>query len=201
MTNRCCGSAGSIPLTRREMLRRAGAGFGALALAGLFADEAKAEPAGTPHFQPRARGVISLFMGGGPSQVDTFDPKPLLTQLHGKEVPSSIARGIPRIARAPLENLFASPYTFQKHGESGIEISSLFPEVARHVDDLCVIRSMRHDSPIHAPAEYIALTGTAVGDRPSLGAWISYGLGSENSNLPSFIVFNSRSEEHTSELQ
>src|SRR5262249_44736210 len=135
--------------------------------------------------------VISLFMGGGPSQVDTFDPKPLLGKLHGKEVPSSIAKGIPRIARAPLENLFGSPYSFSRHRESGIEVSSLFPEVARPRDDPCVIGSMKHDSPIHAPAEYIALTGTGVGDRPSLGAWVVYGLGSENRDLPAFIVFNS----------
>ncbi len=173
------------------MLRRAGAGFGALALAGLMSEEAPAQSGREPHFRPRARSVIFLFMGGGPSQVDTFDPKPLLRELHGKEVPPSIAKDIPRIARAPLENLFGSPYTFRKYGQSGIEVSSLFPEVAQCADDLCVIRSMKHDSPIHAPAEYIALTGSGVGDRPSLGAWVGYGLGSENRNLPSFIVFNS----------
>jgi hypothetical protein len=178
-----------VPLTRREMLRRAGAGFGSLALAGLLSEEVRASD--PPHFRPRAKSVIFLFMGGGPSQVDTFDPKPLLRELHGKAVPESIARDIPRIARAPLENLLGSPYAFARHGRSGIEVSSLFPEVARHADDLCVIRSMKHDNPIHAPAEYIALTGTGIGDRPSLGAWISYGLGSENRNLPSFIVFNS----------
>jgi hypothetical protein len=176
-------------LSRREVLRRAGAGFGSLALAGILAREAKAGD--LPHFKPRAKSVIFLFMGGGPSQVDTFDPKPVLKQLHGKEVPPSIAKDIPRIARAPLENLLGSPYGFSKHGESGIQISSLFPELARHADELCVIRSMKHDNPIHAPAEYIALTGTGVGDRPSLGAWISYGLGTENRDLPSFIVFNS----------
>ena len=186
--NSCCGPA-EVPLTRREMLRRAGAGFGAVALAGLLAEDGRAQE--TPHGRPRAKSVIFLFMGGGPSQVDTFDPKPLLSGLHGKSVPPSIAKDIPRIARAPLENLFGSPYQFRKQGESGIDVSNLFPEVARHVDDLCVIRSMKHDSPIHAPAEYITMTGTGVGDRPSLGAWVSYGLGSENRNLPSFIVFNS----------
>ncbi|HLF93156.1 MAG TPA: DUF1501 domain-containing protein [Planctomycetota bacterium] len=186
MSEFCCGKSGPEPLTRREMLRRAGAGFGALALAQILAEASDA-----PHFRPRATSVISLFMGGGPSQVDTFDPKPLLSKLHGKEVPASIAKDIPRIARAPLENLFGSPYAFRKHGQSGIEVSDLFPEVARHVDDLCILRSMKHDSPIHAPAEYIALTGTGVGDRPSLGAWVTYGLGSENRDLPAFIVFNS----------
>jgi hypothetical protein len=179
------------------MLRRAGAGFGTLALAALLAEEtsARQSPARSagpaPQRIPKAKSVIYLFMGGGPSQVDTFDPKPLLRELHGKDVPPSIARGIPRIARAPLENLLGSPYAFKKRGESGIEVSELFPEVAQRVDDLCIVRSMRHDNPIHAPAEYIALTGTGVGDRPSLGAWVTYGLGSENRNLPSFIVFNS----------
>ncbi len=179
--------------SRREMLRRAGAGFGAVALSGLLADEARARAigGGVPHFRPRARSVIFLFMGGGPSQVDTFDPKPLLSKLHGKEVPPSIAKDIPRIARAPLENLLGSPYAFRKYGAAGIDVSDLFPETGRHADDLCVIRSMRHDNPIHAPAEYIALTGSGIGDRPSLGAWVSYGLGSENRNLPAFIVFNS----------
>ncbi len=191
---RACRGEGAPLLSRREMLLRAGAGFGAAALAGILSDEARAsggEPRGVPHFAPRAKSVIFLFMGGGPSQVDTFDPKPLLRELHGKEVPPSIAKEIPRIARAPLENLLGSPYAFERHGRSGIEVSSLFPALARHADDLCVIRSMRHDNPIHAPAEYIALTGSGVGDRPSLGAWISYGLGSENRDLPSFIVFNS----------
>jgi uncharacterized protein DUF1501 len=192
MNDSCCGQAPPV-FTRREMLRRAGAGFGTLALAGLLSEEGRAQESATrgAHLRPRAKSVIFLFMGGGPSQVDTFDPKPLLRELHGKDVPPSIAQGIPRIARAPLENLLGSPYAFRKYGRSGIEVSDLFPEVARRVDDLCIIRSMRHDNPIHAPAEYIALTGTGIGDRPSLGAWVTYGLGSENNNLPSFIVFNS----------
>jgi hypothetical protein len=192
LKNFCCGEAPPVT-TRRELLRRAGAGFGALALAGLMSEEGLTQESATPvpHLRPRAKSVIFLFMGGGPSQVDTFDPKPLLRELHGKDVPPSIAQGIPKIARAPLENLLGSPYAFRKYGGSGIEVSSLFPEVAQRVDDLCVIRSLRHDNPIHAPAEYIALTGSGIGDRPSLGAWVTYGLGSENRNLPSFIVFNS----------
>jgi hypothetical protein len=175
-------------------LRRAGAGFGSLALAHLLHSEARADGGKGvvgPHHRPTAKSVIFLFMGGGPSQVDTFDPKPLLRELHGKEVPPSIAKDVPRIARAPLHNLLGSPYRFERHGTCGLEVSELFPEVARHADELCVIRSMRHDNPIHAPAEYIALTGTGVGDRPSLGAWVTYGLGSESRNLPAFVVFNS----------
>src|SRR4051812_17944816 len=169
-------------------------GFGSLALAGLLKDDGllAAEPGPAPAPVAgggKAKSVIFLFMGGGPSQVDTWDPKPDLTKLHGQDVPESIAGGVPRIARAPLKNLYASPYTFALHGESGIPVSDLFPEIARHVDELCILRSCRHDSPIHAPAEYMATTGTQVGDRPSLGSWLYYGLGSENRDLPGFIVF------------
>jgi hypothetical protein len=187
---------GPRPQTRREMLRRSGMGFGSLALASLMLEDgllAGAETARAPmtgtHFPATARSVIFLFMGGGPSQVDTWDPKPLLRRLDGRDVPESIGRNVPRIARAPLTNLFASPYRFTPHGQSGIPVSELFPETARHADDLCVIRSCRHSSPIHAPAEYLAMTGTQVGDRPSLGSWITYGLGSENRDLPAFVVF------------
>src|SRR5262249_32615311 len=144
-----------------------------------------------PHVPPTARSVIFLFMGGGPSHLDTFDPKPLLRKLQGQSVPPSIAKNIPRIARAPLDNLMASHFAFRKRGRSGIEISDLLPGIAAHADDLCVIRSMRHDSPVHQAAEFISLTGTSLGDRPSLGAWVSYGLGSENRNLPAFIVLRS----------
>jgi hypothetical protein len=104
-------------------------------------------------------------------------------------VPESIARDIPRIARSRLTHLFASPYRFTPRGRSGLPVSELFPETGRWVDRLCVVRSCRHDTPIHAPAEYIATTGTQVGDRPSLGSWLCYGLGSPNRNLPGFVVF------------
>jgi hypothetical protein len=177
-------------ISRRRMLAHSTLGFGAVALADLLArDGALAAEQGTvTPVSPRAKRVIFLFMGGGPSQVDTFDPKPELDRLNGQDVPESIAKNIPRIARSPLVNLLGSSFKFQPHGQSGIEVSSLYPELAQCVDDLCVIRSMRHNSPIHAPAEFIATTGTGIGDRPSLGAWIGYGLGSENENLPSFIL-------------
>src|SRR5207253_2182557 len=158
---------------------------------GLLADDGLLHAEETlvvPDARAKARSVIFLFMGGGPSQVDTFDPKPTLTRLQGQAVPESIARGIPRIAGSRLHHLFASPYRFRKHGRSGLEVSDLFPEVGRCADRLCVLRSCRHDSPIHAPAEYISTTGTQVGDRPSLGAWLNYGLGSFNRNLPGFVV-------------
>jgi hypothetical protein len=182
------------------MLRRSALGFGSIALTallredGLLAGEQGVATDGMPTSRPTAKNVVFLFMGGGPSQVDTFDPKPLLRELDGREVPESIAGGVPRIARSPLHNLLPSPWKYRRHGESGIPVSDLFPHVAQCVDDLCVIRSCRHDSPIHAPAEFIATTGTQLGDRPSLGAWVTYGLGSENRDLPGFVVFTAHSE-------
>ena len=173
--------------TRREMLRWAGMGLGSLALMDLLRQDGYSRPA-LPSFPAKAKSVIFLFMGGGPSQVDTFDPKPELTRLNGKDVPPSIAAGVPRIARAPLRHLFASPYKFRQQGRSGLPVSELFPELGKLADELCILRSCQHDSPIHAPAEYIATTGTQIGDRPSLGSWLAYGLGSPNRDLPAFVV-------------
>jgi len=129
-------------------------------------------------------------MAGGPSHVDTFDPKPQLDKLHGKDVPESIARHVPKIKRAGLHNIMGSPWKFKKRGACGMPVSDLFPAVARQVDDLCLIRTMQHRSPVHGPAEVVALTGTQFGDRPGLGSWFMYGLGSENQNLPGFVVMN-----------
>jgi hypothetical protein len=179
--------------SRREMLRRAGLGLGLLAVAdllrtdGLLAADSQADGLGLVP-TGKAKSVIFLFMGGGPSQVDTFDPKPLLNRLNGQDVPESIGRDVPRIARAPLVHCFGSPYRFHQRGQSGIPVAEIFPHMGDRIDDICVLRGCRHDSPIHAPAEYVATTGTQIGDRPSLGSWITYGLGSENRNLPGFIV-------------
>jgi hypothetical protein len=180
-------------LSRREMLARSGLGVGSLALAALLADGRRLTAAdGTPidpkALTGKAKSLILLFMGGGPSQVDTFDPKPLLTKLDGKSVPESIAKGIPKVARAPHTGLFASPYTFTPRGKCGLPVAELYPHVGGCIDDICVIRGMKHDSPIHAPAEYVATTGTQIGDRPSLGAWLHYGLGAETQNLPGYVV-------------
>jgi hypothetical protein len=186
-------------MNRREMLRQGPLGFGAAALASLLADdglfraaENPAQVAAAGMVRPmgrRAKSVIFIFLGGGPGQVDTLDPKPELTRLHGQDVPESIAAGVPRIARAPLVNLLASPWNFRRCGQSGTEISDLFPHLRRMADDLCVLRSCRHDSPIHAPAEFLTMTGTLQGDRPSLGAWLTYGLGSASRDLPGYVVF------------
>ena len=180
-------------LDRRQALARCGLGVGSLALAALLAEDGRLAYAdGTP-LDPRAlkgpaKSLILLFMGGGPSHVDTFDPKPLLNKLDRQAVPESIARGIPRVARAPLTGLYGSPYAFKNYGQSGLPVSELFPHVGRCIDDICVVRSCKHDSPIHAPAEYLVTTGTQIGDRPSLGAWLHYGLGAETRDLPGYVV-------------
>jgi len=178
--------------SRRQLLTRSLAGIGAssVALESLLAAEKNSSTPAGSHFQPSAKRVIFLFMSGGPSQVDTFDPKPELTKLAGKDVPESLAASVPRIKRAGLKNLMASPWKFQQYGESGIPVSELLPKTAEHVDDLCIIRSMQHRNPVHGPGECVALTGTGAGDRPSIGAWSLYGLGSETEDLPAFISMN-----------
>ena len=138
----------------------------------------------------KAKSIIFLFMSGAPSQVDTFDPKPMLNRLSGQDVPQSIAAQVPRIKRAGLKNLMPSPWTFKKYGQSGLEISSLLPNLSQLADDLCVIRSMSHRNPVHGPGECVALTGNSTGDRPSVGAWSLYGLSKETDSLPSFITMN-----------
>lgn len=173
-------------VSRRTFMSAGGLGATSIALSAL-ADEGNLA---TPHHSPTAKNVIFLFMSGGPSHVDTFDPKPELNRLAGKDVPQSIAKNVPKIRRAGLKNLMASPWKFERYGDSGLTVSQLFPETAKLADDLCVIRSMEHRNPVHGPAECVALTGTAAGDRPSLGAWSIYGLGSQNRNLPSFITMN-----------
>jgi hypothetical protein len=170
-------------LSRRAFLGQSAGGFGSLALASLLgADDAGFSKRG------RARSVILLWMGGGPSHLDTFDPKPDLESLRGKPVPASIAARVPKNVRLRLDNLYASPFAFRRCGESGLPVSDLFRETSRHADRLCVIRSMSHESVIHTPAEYLTLTGSFTGTRPSLGAWLTYGLGSESRNLPGYVV-------------
>lgn len=177
-------------LTRRHFLYQTGLGAGSLAVTSLLHAEQVGQSARQTHFPPTATSVIFLFMSGGPSQVDTFDPKPDLAKFAGQDVPPGIAKNVPKIKRAGLKNLMASPWKFQRHGESGIPVSELMPEVAKHTDDLCIIRSMNHRNPVHGPGECVALTGTGAGDRPSIGSWSVYGLGSETEDLPAFITMN-----------
>jgi hypothetical protein len=189
-----CGNNGPPILSRREMLRRSGLGLGSLALAWLLEHEQRLRAAESRPVLPLpvpgpAKNIILLHMGGGVSQVDSFDPKPALQKYAGQNVPDSIATRVPKgNMRLRTSNLLPSHWEFREYGQSGIPVSALFPNMAQCVDDLCVIRSMRHDSPIHTPADYLTLTGSLTGQRPSLGAWFAYGLGSENQNLPSFIT-------------
>ncbi|MCI0637927.1 MAG: DUF1501 domain-containing protein [Gemmataceae bacterium] len=180
-----------LPISRRELLRRAGMGFASLGLAQLLADEHLLEAAQIqtsplaprrPHFTPKAQRVIHLFMNGGPSHVDTFDPKPMLARYAGRELPRNL-RTERRTGAA-----FPSPFRFQKHGQSGLEVSELFPHVGALADDLCVIRSMHADVPNHEPSLMLMNCGEARLVRPSFGSWVTYGLGSQNQNLPGFIA-------------
>jgi hypothetical protein len=171
------------------MLRSSAAGFAGLALAGLLADDAAAarvDPLAprSPHFQPRAKRVIFLFMHGGPSQVDTFDYKPLLTRDHGKPLPFAK----PRVVSSETGNLLRSPWQFRQHGQSGAWVSELFPHTAGVVDDLCFIHSMHGSNSRHGGALLELHTGSDTFVRPSMGSWITYGLGTENRDLPGFVT-------------
>ena len=175
--------------SRREALRQMGAGFGSLALTALLADDAVATgplAVRQPHFPPKAKRVIMLFMFGGPSHVDTFDPKPLLQRDSGKPLPFAK----PRIISFPRRggNLIGSPFEFRKHGESGAEVSELFPHIAGIVDELAIIRSMHCTNPRHGGAVLEWHTGSDTFIRPAMGSWLTYGLGSENQNVPGYIT-------------
>jgi hypothetical protein len=186
-----CGRFVAAPISRREMLTRCAHGFGALALAALLADEAPAGSSGPlaprqPHFAAKAKRVIFLYMDGGPSQVDTFDPKPRLDRENGKPFPA-------RIEATQFNNVgktLASPWKFKQHGTSGIPVSSLFPHVAGCADDLCIVRSMTSKFSEHTNANYFLHTGSGLQGRPSMGAWTTYGLGSQSQELPGFVVIN-----------
>jgi len=170
-------------LSRREMLQRASTGFGSLALASLLAENSQAESF-QPHVTPRAKRVIFLFMKGGPSQVDTFDYKPLLQRDDNKDLPFEK----PRVQFAPTGELLASPWKFQQYGECGMHVSELFPHVAECVDDICFINSAHGTNPAHGGACLKLHTGSDTFVRPSMGSWVSYGLGTENNNLPAFLT-------------
>jgi len=177
-------------LSRREMLRRSGVGFGNLALLGLLAQSTRSQGSGLiakpPMFAPRAKRVIFLFMHGGPSHVDTFDYKPLLVRDSGKPLPFAK----PRVQFAQTGNLRKSSWDFKPYGQSGAMVSELFPHVGAMVDDLCFIKSIHGTNEAHGGALLKLHTGSDTFVRPSMGSWISYGLGTENQNLPSFITIN-----------
>ena len=189
-----CSMSGPA-LSRRELLGRSGMGLGMLALAGVLGDEgslaraAEAARYSNPlapkpaHFPARARHVIHLFMNGGPSHVDTFDPKPALDKYAGKLLPMENLRTERKTGAA-----FPSPYKFQKYGQCGLEVSEIFSHTARHADELAVIRSMRADVPNHEPSLMLMNCGESRLVRPSVGSWVTYGMGTQNLNLPGFIA-------------
>ncbi len=191
------------PLTRRESLRRIGAGFGSLGLASLLCEVTPAAAAAAasspqtsplapkaPHFAPRAKHVIQLFMPGGPSQVDTFDHKPMIAK-HAGERPKVVDR---KTLRNTKNGLFPSPFGFKKYGKCGKWVSDIFPHTAECVDDICFIHSMHTDIPEHAGAMLMFNLGHLQPSRPSLGSWLCYGLGTENQELPGFVAMSPRAQ-------
>ncbi len=185
------------PITRRGWLARTGGGFGTLGLAAVMAQQGLLDrPAFAasssadnplapkpPHFPPRVKRVIFLFMNGGPSHVDTFDPKPALAEYAGQQ-PEELTKNYQR----SVGKLFPSPFKFTQHGQAGIPVSELYPHVASVIDDICVIRSMHTNIPNHEPGLLIMNSGHSQPTRPSLGSWLTYGLGTENQNLPGYVV-------------
>ncbi len=182
-------------LSRRTLLKRAGGGFGAMAFSALFGNAnhagaaVNASLAKAPHFPARARSVIFLFMEGAVSQVDSFDYKPMLETHHGKDPRQAIGK----LEKTQFENVgtvMKSPWEFKQRGKSGLWISDLFPHIAERADDLCVLKSMTSQFPEHTSANYFLHSGLGLQGRPSMGAWVAYGLGSHNDNLPGFVVLN-----------
>lgn len=170
------------PYSRRQFLRNSACGFGSLALAGMLEGNPLA-PRLTP-IAPRAKRVIFIWMQGGPSQVDTFDPKPRLDRDNGKKIKFYV----PRTRKVTEQPVMASPWKFKRHGQSGRAVSELFPHIAEHVDDLCFIHSMHTEGVAHGPASLFLHTGATNLIRPSMGSWINYGLGTENDSLPGFVT-------------
>src|SRR5438105_8077784 len=180
-------------VTRRDILARAGHGFGAIALGSLLSRPAQAKPrinplaAKPPNFAPKAKSVIFLFMVGGPSHIDTFDPKPALKKFEGQKLPESYGK-VPSQFTSGDTPLLSSPWKFSRHGQCGMEVSTLYPHLAECVDDICFVRSFYTESVVHAPAMYQVHTGRILTGFPSLGSWVTYGLGSESDNLPAYVV-------------
>ena len=174
-----CPGRGPLPLSRREMLQASATGFAWLALSALMQEQAFGSSASGPHFAPKAQRIIFLFMDGGVSHVDTFDPKPALARHEGEPWSGD-----------PNRKWVKSPWKFSQHGQSGTWVSELFPHIATCVDDMAVIRSMKADLPIHSTGVLLLTTGHNLAGRPSLGSWMNYGLGSENENLPGYVVLS-----------
>jgi len=178
---------------RRDFLRRSLAGIGTLALADLMPGASTADPLAprAPHYKAKAKNVIFLFQEGAPSQMDLFDPKPELTKWHGQSLPPSMTKDMKLAFIKPTARILASPRKFAPCGQSGVELSDLIPHTAKHADDICLVRSMHSDAFNHHPGQLLLFSGHMTGGRPSMGAWATYGLGSESKNLPAFVALQS----------
>ncbi len=172
-------------MTRRDILRHMGSGFGAMSMNALMAATGGSNPLDPKpsHFPAKAKHVIYLFLNGGPSQVDTFDPKPMLTKYHGKPAPSGNLK-----TERKTGMLMGSPFEFKPRGKSGVEVSDIFPKLGECIDDICVVRSMRTERPNHEPSLFMLNCGHVLPGHPSMGSWVTYGLGTLNKNLPGFVV-------------
>lgn len=178
---------------RRDFLRRSLAGIGTLALADLMSGAVAADPLApkAPHYKPKAKNVIFLFQEGAPSQMDLFDPKPELQRWHGQSLPPSMTKDLKLAFIKPTAKILASPRKFSRYGQSGAEFSDLIPHTASHADDICLIRSMHSEAFNHHPGQLLLFSGHMTGGRPSMGSWVTYGLGSESKNLPAFVALQS----------
>ena len=188
------------PFSRREVLASCGGAFGTLALRSMLGQAAAAEASAgpsarrlrdplavqTPHFPAQAKSVIFLFMYGGPSHLDLFDPKPMLAKYAGEPIPAFRQEDVFR--KGSRNIALPSPYQFTRHGDAGIDMAETYPHLAQVADELCVIRSMHAESNNHGPALFQMQTGSLLSGRPSMGSWAAYGLGTENENLPAFVV-------------
>src|SRR5579862_3426587 len=175
-------------MTRRQILQTMGSGFGMMSLRGLMATESPVvNPLApkAPHFPAKAKHVIYLFLNGGVSQVDTWDPKPMLTKYHGKPIPSGNLQ-----TERKTGTLLKSPFEFHKYGQSGIEISEIFSKLGERIDDICVVRSLHTNRPNHEPSLFRLNCGNPLPGHPSMGSWLTYGLGTENQNLPGYVVLS-----------
>jgi hypothetical protein len=188
--------------SRRLFLRDCAGGLGMVGLAHLLGLEGRLAGASQeprtdalapkkPHFAPKAKNVIFLFMEGAPSQMDLFDPKPELQKWHGKPLPASLTRDLKLAFIKPTATVLGSPFQFRKCGQSGVELSELLPHTSECADDICLIRSMYSEAFNHHPGQLFLFTGSMIAGRPTLGAWLGYGLGSESQNLPAFVVLAS----------
>jgi hypothetical protein len=186
--------------TRRSFFRDCAGGIGMAALGHLLAGEGRSATTDSrpdplaprkPHFEPKAKNVIFVFMEGGPSQMDLFDPKPELQKWHGKPLPESMTKNLRLAFTKPSAAVLASPRTFTRHGECGMDFSDFIPNIATCADDICLVRSMHTDAFNHHPGQLLLFSGSMQFGRPTMGAWVLYGLGSEAQNLPGFVVLGS----------